>query len=90
MPTMAVWIMQVPKGFETAPIRSSDGIVMAIAEGRGSATIRDKTFKFGPNDVHVIPAWSWRTFHADDDCVLFCFSDRVAQEKLGLFHEDRR
>ena len=34
--------MDVPKGFETSPIRSTDGMVMAVAEGRGSATIGDR------------------------------------------------
>ena len=27
--------------------------------------------------------------HAEDDAVLFSYSDRVAQEKLGLFREWR-
>jgi gentisate 1,2-dioxygenase len=39
--------------------------------------------------VIVVPGWSWRSFKANEDVVVFCFSDRVAQEKLGYFREDR-
>jgi gentisate 1,2-dioxygenase len=77
----------VPAGFETAPMRSTDGIVMAVAEGRGEVTVGVSAFSLVPHDVVAIPAWSWRSFKARDDCFLFCFSDRAAQEKLGLFRE---
>ncbi len=89
MPTMAVWTMFVPKGFETRTMRSSEGIVMAVAEGRGRVTIDEQSFSFGPNDIHAIPAWCRRSFQGEEDMVLFLFSDRAAQEKLGLFQEFR-
>lgn len=87
MPTMSAWMTYLPKGFETKPIRSTDSMVFAIAEGRGSATIGEKTFSFGEKDIHAVPGWSWRSFKATKDTFLFFFSDRVAQEKLGLFRE---
>jgi gentisate 1,2-dioxygenase len=90
MPTMSTWMTYVPEGFETKPIRSTDGMVMAVGEGRGSVTAGEKTFAFGPRDIHAVPGWSWRSFKASEDCFLFFFSDRVAQEKLGLFREERR
>lgn len=89
MPTMATWMTYLETGFETAPIRSTDGMIVAVAEGTGSVSIGDISFDFTPKDVMVIPAWSWRRFKASEDCILFCFSDRVAQEKLGLFREER-
>lgn len=90
MPTMATWMTYLQKGFETAPIRSTDGIVLCVAEGTGSATIGDKTFQFQPRDVLVVPAWTWRSFKVSEDCLLFAFSDRVVHEKLGFFREDRQ
>lgn len=89
MPTMAAWMTHVQKGASTKRMRSTDGIVMCVAEGRGQVTVGDKTFAFGPRDVVVLPAWTWRSFKADEDAFLFCFSDRSAQEKLGLFREER-
>lgn len=89
MPTMASWMTHLRNGAETAPIRSTDGMIMAVAEGTGSVTIGDRTFTFAEKDVIAIPGWSWRSFKATGDCFLFFFSDRVAQEKLGIFREER-
>ena len=44
---------------------------------------------FAPRDVIVVPGWLSYALHADDDIVLFSYSDRVAQEKLGFFREQR-
>jgi len=89
MPTMAAWMTYVPKGFRTTPIRSTDGIVMALAEGALTASIGDRNFDLSVSDVAVAPGWTWRSFAATEDSFLFCFSDRVAQEKLGLWREER-
>ena len=35
-----------------------------------------------------MPGWVEHTFAADGDAVLFSFSDRVVQEKLGLWRAD--
>jgi len=90
MPTISAWITYLPKGFETKLIRSTDGMVMAVAEGRGTLKVGEQQFVFAPSDVHAIPCWMWRSFNAHEDCFLFFFSDRVAQEKLGLFREERK
>lgn len=89
MPTIATWMTYLPKGATTEPIRSTDGMVVASAEGSGEITIGEERFDFTDHDVTIVPAWSWRRFTAHSDCFLFCFSDRVAQEKLGLFREER-
>ena len=86
---MSAWMMHLPKGFETAPMRSTDGIVMALSEGAVTATIGDKSFDLSERDVAVAPGWTWRSFKATQDSFVFCFSDRVAQEKLGLWREER-
>jgi gentisate 1,2-dioxygenase len=65
-------------------------MVMAVADGRGTLQIADRSFAFSSRDIHAIPGWNWRSFKASEDCFLFFFSDRVAQEKLGLFREERR
>jgi gentisate 1,2-dioxygenase len=90
MPTISAWMMYVPKGFETRPLRSTDGMVMAVADGRGTLKVADKSFGFGARDIHAIPNWTSRAVKASEDCFLFFFSDRAAQEKLGLFREERR
>jgi gentisate 1,2-dioxygenase len=42
-----------------------------------------------PRDIAVVPGWMPYTLHADADLVLFSYSDRVAQEKLGFWREQR-
>jgi gentisate 1,2-dioxygenase len=90
MPTIAAWMTYLPRGFESRPMRSTDGMVLAVAEGRGILKVGDESFTFGPRDIHAIPAWTWRSLRANEDCFLFFFSDRAAQEKLGLFREERK
>jgi gentisate 1,2-dioxygenase len=89
MPTMGAAIQLIPKGFTTAPYRATDGAIFAVAEGRGTVTIGEKNFALSPHDVFVCPAWAWRKFSAQDDLVLFTFSDRPVQEKIGLWREER-
>jgi gentisate 1,2-dioxygenase len=89
MPTMGPAIQLVPKGLATAPYRATDGTIFAVAEGRGTAKIGNAEFVLSPRDVFVCPPWAWRSFKAEDDLVLFHFSDRPVQEKLGLWREER-
>ena len=89
MPTIGPAIQLVPKGMKTADYRSTDGTTFAVAEGRGTARIGDKSFALSRNDVFVGPPWVNRRFEAEDDLVLFAFSDRPVQEKLGLWREER-
>lgn len=89
MPTMSASLQLLPAGFQTEPYASTDGCVFAVVEGTGSSTIGDVTFSWKPNDVFVVPNWQTRQHKADEDAVLFSFSDRVAQESLGLWRERR-
>lgn len=42
-----------------------------------------------PGILFVVPSWHTVTHEADSDGVMFSYSDRVCQEKLGLWREDR-
>jgi gentisate 1,2-dioxygenase len=46
-------------------------------------------FDLSPHDVFVVPGWMPYTLRATEDLVVFTYSDRVAQEKLGFFRELR-
>ena len=54
-------------------------------EGGGDA----HAFDFARRDVFVVPSWHAFTLSADEDSVLFSFSDRPVQEVLGLWREER-
>ncbi|MFC3230773.1 gentisate 1,2-dioxygenase [Marinibaculum pumilum] len=89
MPTIAAFVQLLPKGFATARYRSTDATVFVPVEGRGRSRIGDMTFDWGPQDVFVAPSWAWTSHEAEGDAVLFSYSDRVVQQKLGLWREDR-
>lgn len=87
MPTMATMVRLLPKGFATRPYRSSDGMVFIVVEGHGAVEIEGARFELAAHDVFVVPGWMRYTLQAAADLALFSYSDRAAQEKLGLFRE---
>ncbi|WP_255325971.1 MULTISPECIES: gentisate 1,2-dioxygenase [Sphingobium] len=89
MPTLTTAIQLVPKGFTTSPYKSTAGTVFSVVEGAGSVVIGDACFDFEPRDHFVVPSWVPFTLSADQDAVLFSYSDRVIQEKLDIFREMR-
>ena len=58
-------------------------------EGHGRTRIGEETFEWAPKDIFVVPSWKPVTHEADEECVLFSFSDRPVQEKIGVWREDR-
>ena len=89
MPTIATTVRLLPRGFSSAPYRSTDSAVFAVVEGQGEVDIAGARFDLAPRDVFVVPGWLRYTIRADEDLVLFSYSDRATQDKLGFFREDR-
>lgn len=93
MPTIGAFAQRLPAGFETRGARSTDGTVHVCLEGGGEARLAgpsgERTWRFEPNDVFVVPSWHTLQLRADHDSVLFSFSDRPVQRALGLWREER-
>jgi gentisate 1,2-dioxygenase len=87
MPTIGAFLQLLPDGFDGRPYRSTDATVFCVAEGRGRSRVGDETFDWGPHDVFVVPSWQPVSHAARGDAVLFSFSDRPAQQALGLWRE---
>jgi gentisate 1,2-dioxygenase len=87
MPTMGTFMQMIPKGFKGKDYRSTDSMVYAVVEGKGRCRVKGETLEFGPKDVFVCPSWMPYQFEADEDSVLFSFSDRPVQQALDLWHE---
>ncbi|TAG50012.1 MAG: gentisate 1,2-dioxygenase [Betaproteobacteria bacterium] len=90
MPTMATTIRLLPAGFETHTYRSSESAIFVCLEGETTINVGEQKLSLQPEDVAVVPGWMPYTLNAKSESVLFCFSDRVAQEKLGFFREARQ
>ena len=89
MPTMATMMRLLPAGFRSAPYRSSDSMVFAVVEGRGAFHVAGAELDVAPRDVVVVPGWLTYSVRADEDMTVFSYSERAAQDKLGMFREQR-
>jgi gentisate 1,2-dioxygenase len=93
MPTISTFLQLVPKGFDTRIYRTTENQVLSPVEGRGRLIVgeagAERTIAFKPRDIFCVPCWVPHRLVADEECVLFSFSDRIAQEKLGLWRESR-
>ncbi len=89
MPTIATFLQLLPKGFKSKNYRSSDATIFVVTEGQGSSIIDGETFKWSEKDIFVVPSWKTVIHQADEESVLFSYSDRAAQQKLGFWRESR-
>jgi gentisate 1,2-dioxygenase len=89
MPTIATFVQLLPAGFASLPYRATDGTVFVCVEGEGETRVGDTVLSWEPHDIFVVPSWASHTHHPRAESVLFSFSDRAVQEKLGLWREAR-
>jgi gentisate 1,2-dioxygenase len=89
MPTIAAFLQLLPQGFKSEAYRSTDATVFVATEGSGRTTIDGQVFAWGPRDIFAAPSWKRIVHEADSEAVLFSYSDRVAQQKLGFWREQR-
>lgn len=89
MPTISTAMRLLPKGFVGEPFRTTAGTIFAVVEGSGRVHIEGEVFEFAPKDLFVIPTWHQHHFEADEDAVIFSYSDQIVQQKLDLYREQR-
>jgi gentisate 1,2-dioxygenase len=85
--TLGAFLQALPAGFMGAPYRSTDSTVYCVAEGHGTSRIGERSFEWTAHDIFVAPSWYSVSHQAAEDSVLFSFSDRPAQQALGLWRE---
>ena len=90
MPTLAAYLQLLPEEFTGEALRNTASQVFFVVEGQGRTEIGDETFEWSANDVFAVPNWVWFSHSADNDAVLFSYSDRAALENLGLWRETRQ
>ena len=89
MPTLTTAIQLLPTGFRTAPYRCTAGTVFTVVEGSGILRSAGQTFAWQQSDTFVVPSWNSFDLDCATEAVLFSFSDRIVQEKLDFFREQR-
>jgi gentisate 1,2-dioxygenase len=88
LPTIGAFIQLLPAGFQGRSYRTTDATVYCVVEGRGRSQVGSTSFAWGARDVFVVPSWHAVSHEAQNDTVLFSFSDRPAQKSLGLWREE--
>jgi gentisate 1,2-dioxygenase len=89
IPTIGAFVQLLRSGFRGRPYRSSDSTVYQVIEGSGRTLMDNQAFEWRAHDVLVVPSWSWHRHETAEESVLFSFSDRPVQQKLGLWREQR-
>jgi gentisate 1,2-dioxygenase len=91
MPTISCYMQLLPKGFRADTYQTTASWVYAVREGKGRTVVGEgaakTTLEWGPRDVFVIPCWVPHRHEADDESVLFSFTDARMQQKLGIWRE---
>jgi len=87
MPSIGAFVQLLPSGFLSRPYRSTEATVYSVVEGRGRSQIGNTTFDWSKRDIFVVPSWDPVSHLADEETVLFSFSDRPVQKALGLWRE---
>jgi gentisate 1,2-dioxygenase len=87
LPTIAAFMQRLSSGFCGRPYRSTDATVYVCVEGKGRSHVGTTVFEWGPRDIFVTPSWCPCSHESDEESYLFSYSDRAAQERLGLWRE---
>ena len=77
---------------ELSEAGDGDGLALGkrVRNGGGQSTELDgETLDWKKRDTFVVPSWRRHRHVADEEAVLFSFSDRPVQEKLDLWREER-
>jgi gentisate 1,2-dioxygenase len=88
MPVIGAFVQLLPAGFSGAVHRATDATVYCVIEGRGRTQIGDTSFDWSTHDIFVAPSWYPVTHQAQNESVLFSFSDRPIQKALGIWREE--
>jgi gentisate 1,2-dioxygenase len=89
MPTVDAWLRLLPSGFKSASYKSTDATAFCVAEGHGRSYIGESTFEWQPHDIFMAPSWASVRHEAEEESVLFSFSDRPIQKALGMWRESQ-
>jgi len=87
LPSISAFVQLLPAGFQGRSYPSTEATVYLVVEGRGCSQIGNTTLDWTMRDIFVVPSWYPVLHEADEESVLFSFSDRPVQKALGLWRE---
>jgi gentisate 1,2-dioxygenase len=88
-PTMGAFLQRLPAGFKGAEYRSTESMILCVAEGQGQTMVDNQWIEWTRGDVFTLPGWRKHHHETNEGAVLFCVSERPVQQSLGLWREER-
>ena len=85
---MSVFIQLLPLNFRGNKYRSTENVILNIAEGECSVHTETQVFNLKQHDIMVIPSWTSFSFSSKNESIIFSFSDKIALESLGFWREE--
>jgi gentisate 1,2-dioxygenase len=85
--TMALSMIELQAGQQTAPRKVMANSVFGVAKGSGTTEAEDATLSWSRGDVIVVPAWHQHVHRSQDGAVLFRVTDEPVMQKLGFLRE---
>jgi len=91
-PTLDYGAQLLRPGEATRFKRETASTLYVAIEGEGATEIGRERFDWGPNDIFVVPGFSWRRHcnKGDTDAVLYTVSDVPLLEKIGQYRAQGR
>ena len=89
MPTMSCRIARLRAGFLGTPRRHTASTIYHVVSGQGSTEVDGQRLDWTDKDVFVVPGWTpyIHRIAADQDAILFAYSDEPVLRALGLYRE---
>ena len=87
MASMACYASLFPSGTHTRAHRHTGGVVYHVITGSGYSIIDGVRYDWGAKDTFVVPSWSYHEHVANEESVVFWYTDTPVLEPLGLYRE---
>jgi gentisate 1,2-dioxygenase len=82
-------MMQLDRGCQTLPARTSANLVCTVVEGHGETRVGEQTISWGPRDTFTLPQHNWVSHRCGEGSArLFVVSDADVMRRLGLLSEE--
>ena len=82
--TIALYMMRIEPGQQTAPLKTTANQLYAVVEGAGRTTVDGKSFSWKRGDVIAAPAWRPHFHEAAEPSLLLRVTDEPVMQRLGF------
>ena len=86
--TVSAFMQLIPQGFVGKPYRTTENTVLNVFQGECLLEIGGNRHQLRTHDVFVVPSWETYRIESSENTYVFSFTDRAAQQALGLWREE--